>query len=67
MLAALATARYPIFFARFETAFRLEMTAFVAACRGEQALPLSLRDAIEATRIGQAPRESLASGLPVNL
>ena len=67
MLAALATARYPIFFARFETAFRLEMTAFVAVCRGEQALPLSLRDAIEATRIGQALRESLASGLPVNL
>ena len=57
----------PDFFARFETAFRLEMTAFVAACRGEQALPLSLRDATEATRIGQALRESLASGLPVNL
>jgi myo-inositol 2-dehydrogenase / D-chiro-inositol 1-dehydrogenase len=43
------------------------MTAFVAACRGEQALPLSLRDATEATRICQALRESLASGLPVNL
>ena len=57
----------PDFFARFETAFRLEMTAFVAACRGEQVLPLSLRDATEATRIGQALRESLASGLPVNL
>nr|MCH9846199.1 hypothetical protein [Betaproteobacteria bacterium] len=52
---------------RSQTAFRLEMTAFVAACRGEQALPLSLRDATEATRIGQALRESLASGLPVNL
>ncbi|MDA8533846.1 hypothetical protein N9K41_02350 [Burkholderiaceae bacterium] len=45
----------------------MPVTAVVAACRGEQALPLSLRDAIEATRIGQALRESLASGLPVNL
>jgi myo-inositol 2-dehydrogenase / D-chiro-inositol 1-dehydrogenase len=57
----------PDFFARFDTAFHLEMNAFVAACRGEQTVPLTLSDATEATRIGQALRASLASGLPVNL
>lgn len=55
----------PDFFARFEDAFRLEMEAFVAACRGEIAPPLTLSDATEATRIGQAITESLRSGLPV--
>ncbi len=55
----------PDFFARFEDAFRLEMEAFVAACRSEIAPPLTLSDATEATRIGQAITESLRSGLPV--
>lgn len=55
----------PDFFARFADAFRLEMEAFVAACRGEIAPPLTLSDATEATRIGQAITESLRSGLPV--
>jgi myo-inositol 2-dehydrogenase / D-chiro-inositol 1-dehydrogenase len=57
----------PDFFARFGEAFRLEMNAFVAACRGEQTLSLTLNDATEATRIGQALTESLRSGLPVTL
>ena len=57
----------PDFFARFEDAFRLEMEAFVAACRGEIAPPLTLSDATEATRIGQAITESLRSGLPVTI
>jgi myo-inositol 2-dehydrogenase/D-chiro-inositol 1-dehydrogenase len=55
----------PDFFARFEDAFRLELAAFVAACRGEITSPLTLSDATEATRIGQAITESLRSGLPV--
>jgi myo-inositol 2-dehydrogenase/D-chiro-inositol 1-dehydrogenase len=57
----------PDFFARFGEAFRLEMQAFVAACRGEHAAPLTLNDATEATRIGQAITQSLRSGLPVTL
>ncbi len=57
----------PDFFARFSDAFRLEMEAFVAACRGEIAPPLTLSDATEATRIGQALAESLRTGGPVEL
>ena len=52
------------FYERFETAFGAEMAAFVAACRGEQALSLTLVDALEATRIGLAITRSLHSGLP---
>ncbi len=52
------------FYARFETAFAAEMAAFVAACRGEEALTLTLADALEATRIGLAITRSLHSGLP---
>ncbi|WP_309683826.1 Gfo/Idh/MocA family oxidoreductase [Polaromonas sp.] len=52
------------FYERFETAFAAEMAAFVAACRGEQALALTLADALEATRIGLAITRSLHSGLP---
>lgn len=55
----------PDFFARFGDAFRLEMEAFVAACRGEHPSPLTLNDATEATRIGQAITQSLRTGLPV--
>jgi myo-inositol 2-dehydrogenase/D-chiro-inositol 1-dehydrogenase len=52
------------FYERFEIAFGAEMAAFVAACRGEQALSLTLSDALEATRIGLAITRSLHSGLP---
>jgi myo-inositol 2-dehydrogenase/D-chiro-inositol 1-dehydrogenase len=38
------------------------MAAFVAACRGEAALDLTLSDATEATRIGLAITRSLHSG-----
>jgi myo-inositol 2-dehydrogenase / D-chiro-inositol 1-dehydrogenase len=57
----------PDFFARFGEAFQLEMEAFVAACRGEAPVPLTLNDATEASRIGRALTESLRSGMPVNL
>jgi myo-inositol 2-dehydrogenase/D-chiro-inositol 1-dehydrogenase len=50
------------FFERFHEAFLHEMTAFVAACRGEATLELTLADATEATRIGQAITRSLRSG-----
>ena len=42
------------FYARFADAFVAEASAFIAAVRGEQSLPLTLADATEATRIGQA-------------
>jgi len=50
------------FFERFGDAFLHEMNAFVAACRGEAALGLTLSDATEATRIGLAITRSLRSG-----
>ncbi len=52
------------FFERFGDAFLREMQAFVAACRGESALQLTLADATEATRIGLAVTRSLRSGMP---
>jgi myo-inositol 2-dehydrogenase / D-chiro-inositol 1-dehydrogenase len=52
------------FFERFGDAFQREMDAFVAACRGAGASTLTLADATEATRIGQAITRSLKSGLP---
>lgn len=52
------------FYQRFEAAFGAEMAAFVAACRGEQPLSLTLDDALEATRIGLAITRSLHSGMP---
>lgn len=52
------------FYERFEAAFGAEMAAFVAACRGEQPLSLTLDDALEATRIGLAITRSLHSGMP---
>jgi len=52
------------FFERFGEAFSREMAAFVAACRGEAPVPLSLSDATEATRIGLAITRSLKSGIP---
>jgi myo-inositol 2-dehydrogenase/D-chiro-inositol 1-dehydrogenase len=50
------------FFERFGAAFQGEMAAFVAACRGETPLALTLADATEATRIGLAITRSLRSG-----
>jgi myo-inositol 2-dehydrogenase/D-chiro-inositol 1-dehydrogenase len=55
------------FFERFSQAFEREMQAFVDTCRGEQPAPLSLHDATEATRIGQALTQSLRCGAPVTL
>lgn len=52
------------FHERFAEAFTREMAAFVAACHGEIAPPLSLSDATEATRIGLAITKSLHSGMP---
>ena len=52
------------FYERFQDAFAAEMAAFVAACRGEQPLSLTLSDALEATRIGLAITRSLHSGMP---
>jgi len=52
------------FHERFAEAFRLEMTAFVAACRDGVMAGATLHDATEATRIGSAIARSLASGLP---
>jgi len=52
------------FYERFEAAFAAEMSAFVAACRGEVPLTLTLSDALEATRIGLAITRSLKSGMP---
>ena len=57
----------PDFFARFEQAFQTELVAFVDACRGVRPVSLTLRDATEATRIGQAIALSLTTGTPVNL
>ena len=57
----------PDFFARFEQAFQTELVAFVDACRGVRPVSLTLRDATEATRIGQAIALSLTTGVPVNL
>jgi len=51
------------FIERFDDAFGRELAAFVAACRGEAPLPLTLADATEATRIGVAITRSLHSGL----
>src|SRR5262245_25993181 len=42
------------FYARFADAFVAEANTFVAAVRDEQAVPLTLADATEATRIGHA-------------
>ena len=52
------------FFERFADAFLHEMQAFVDACRGERPLALTLNDATEATRIGQAITHSLRTGMP---
>ena len=57
----------PTFYERFEEAFLLELTAFVDAVRDDTPLPLSLRDATEATRIGLAIQQSLATSRSVDI
>lgn len=52
----------PDFFARFKEAFQNEMNSFVGACLGQHQLELELDDALQATIIGQAIRESLITG-----
>jgi len=61
----------PSFFDRFEDAFLHEARAFVAAVQGgagsEAQAGATLADALEATRIGNALRQSLQSGQAVTL
>lgn len=62
----------PSFFDRFEDAFLCEARGFVAAVHGDAAgagghAVASLADALEATRIGVALRQSLLSGEAVDL
>jgi myo-inositol 2-dehydrogenase / D-chiro-inositol 1-dehydrogenase len=63
----------PTFFERFEAAFLVEAQAFVAAVQARRAgrqveqTGASLADALEATRIGCALRESLQTGQAVTL
>jgi len=52
----------PTFYERFAEAFQREAQAFVDAVAGDLTMPLTLRDATEATRIGIALTQSLRSG-----
>ena len=52
----------PTFYERFEEAFLLEAQDFVDAVRADRAPALTLHDATEATRIGQALASSQRSG-----
>jgi myo-inositol 2-dehydrogenase/D-chiro-inositol 1-dehydrogenase len=57
----------PTFYERFADAFLCEAQTFVDCVRFDRPLPLTLRDATEATRIGIALRESLLGGGAVEL
>src|SRR5688572_10208458 len=57
----------PTFYERFEEAFVVELNTFADAVRNDSPLPLSLRDATEATRIGLAIQQSLKSQRSVDL
>ena len=57
----------PSFFDRFEEAFLCEAREFVAAVQGGMPSGAALGDAVEATRIGVAMRESMLSGMAVML
>jgi myo-inositol 2-dehydrogenase/D-chiro-inositol 1-dehydrogenase len=57
----------PTFYERFAEAFLLEAQAFVDVVHGDRPLPLTLRDATEATRIGIAVTESLRTRRAVEL
>jgi len=50
---------------RFEDAYRAELTAFLAVAAGRRAVPVTMQDAIEAQRIGEAARRSMEAGLPI--
>jgi myo-inositol 2-dehydrogenase / D-chiro-inositol 1-dehydrogenase len=50
------------YYERFHEAFEREVADFVAICRGDKPLPVTLADATEATRIGLALARSLKSG-----
>ena len=52
----------PTFYERFEEAFLREAQEFVAAVRDDRAPALTLHDATEATRIGQALAHSQRTG-----
>lgn len=56
---------YHDFIERFEQAFVAQLQAFVAACQGQIAAPLTLQDATEATRIGVALTQSMRTLSPV--
>ncbi len=57
----------PTFYERFEDAFAAELNAFVAAVLHDGPLPVTLRDATEATRIGIAIQESVRTKSAVTL
>ncbi|HVE48930.1 MAG TPA: Gfo/Idh/MocA family oxidoreductase [Casimicrobiaceae bacterium] len=57
----------PTYYERFEQAFLLELNAFVDAVRNDAPLPLSLRDATEATRIGLAIQQALKTRRSVDI
>jgi myo-inositol 2-dehydrogenase/D-chiro-inositol 1-dehydrogenase len=57
----------PTFYERFAEAFLLEAQEFVDVIREDRPVPLTLRDATEATRIGIAVTESLRTKRAVEL
>ncbi len=57
----------PTFYERFEEAFVAELNAFTDAVRNDTPLPLSLRDATEATRIGIAIQQAVRTKRSVDL
>ena len=57
----------PTFYERFEDAFVAELNAFVEAVRRDTALPLTLADATEATRIAIAIQASIRTKASVDL
>ena len=58
---------YPTFFVRFGDAYRAELAHFLKFARGEAQNPCTVRDGMEALRIGLAARESLHQHRPVGL
>jgi myo-inositol 2-dehydrogenase / D-chiro-inositol 1-dehydrogenase len=55
------------FLTRFETAYRLELLAFLQVARGERSSPCTARDALQAMRISVAAGRSRAEHRPVRL
>ncbi|RJL31602.1 Gfo/Idh/MocA family protein [Bailinhaonella thermotolerans] len=58
---------WPDFQARFAEAYAAEMTAFLAAARGERESPCTVQDALAALHIAEAADLSLRVGRPVRL